>query len=92
MAATALDYSTSSQICSHGSRDLVQLLYFLQPAAGPRTPIRIVSLAPSAYDVARGGGDLLIASPFADDLVVSIVAGRGLERSGRGFCTGKVRG
>ncbi len=40
-----------------------------------------IPLRPSAYDVMRGSEDLLVTSPFADDLVVAAVSRRGLERT-----------
>ena len=68
----------------HGLSCLGQVLQLLQPAAGPRTPIGVHSLAASAYEVMLGGKDLLVAAPFADDLVVTSVSDRGLQRGLRG--------
>src|SRR5215469_8185366 len=73
-------------------RDLGQLFHLLQAAVGSGTPVRTTSLATSAQDVVHHSENLLITAPFADDLVVTTMSGRSLERTRRRYGARQLRG
>lgn len=66
------------------------MLQLLQTATGPRTPIRVHTLAAGAHEVMGGGEDLPVAAPFADNLVITSLSGRCLQRARGRHGTGLV--